>query len=169
LAYSWPPLPSLYSSPVTLFEVRIMSLLIQLLLGLLFGTGLVIAGMSDPQKVLNFLDVAAIPTGGWDPSLAFVMGGGVIVSFIGYKLVLQRERPIFDSAFHVPSRKDIDLPILVGPAIFGIGWGLSGFCPGPAFTALGTGNSQAILFVITMIIGMVAARWLAMRQIKAAS
>ena len=146
-----------------------MPLIIQLLLGLLFGSGLVVAGMSNPQKVLNFLDFAAIPTGGWDPSLAFVLGGAAIITFIGYRLVMQRQRPLFDTQFHLPHKKDIDLPIVVGPAIFGIGWGLAGFCPGPAFTALGTGNSKAAIFVVAMLVGMVGARWLALRQINAAA
>lgn len=135
-----------------------MSLIVQFLIGLLFGGGLVVAGMSDPAKVLNFLDVAAIPTGGWDPSLAFVMAGGVIVTFIGYRLVLKREHPLFDTQFHMPSFRDIDARVIAGPAIFGIGWGLAGFCPGPALTALGTGSLQAIVFVIAMLAGMVAAR-----------
>ncbi len=146
-----------------------MSLLVQFLIGLLFGTGLVVAGMSDPAKVQNFLDLAAIPTGGWDPSLAFVMGGGALVTYLGYKLVLKRKQPIFDTTFHLPKKIAIDAPIVVGPAIFGIGWGLGGFCPGPAFTALGTGAQQAIMFVVAMLVGMVAARLLALKQINAAT
>lgn len=141
-----------------------MSLFVQFLIGLLFGSGLVIAGMSDPAKVLNFLDLAAILSGGWDPSLAFVMGGGVIVAFIGYNYVLKQKRPIFDTSFHLPKAKDVDLPIVIGPAIFGIGWGLAGFCPGPAFTALGTGSISAIIFVIAMLAGMASARLLALQQ-----
>jgi uncharacterized protein len=143
-----------------------MSLLVQFLIGLLFGSGLVIAGMSDPAKVLNFLDLASIPTGSWDPSLAFVMGGGVIVTFIGYKYVLKQQRPIFDTTFHLPKAIKIDLPIVIGPAIFGIGWGLAGFCPGPAFTALGTGSTNAIIFVVAMLAGMVGARLLALKAIS---
>ena len=144
-----------------------MSLLVQFLIGLLFGSGLVVAGMSDPAKVQNFLDLAAIPTGGWDPSLAFVMGAGALVTYLGYTLVLKRKQPIFDTQFHMPKAKHIDAPIVVGPAIFGIGWGLGGFCPGPAFTAIGTGSSQAIMFVIAMLVGMVAARMFALKQIGA--
>ncbi len=146
-----------------------MSLLVQFAIGLLFGSGLVVSGMSDPQKVLNFLDLAAIPAGGWDPSLLFVMGSGVIVTFIGYRLVLKRKQPIFDTQFHLPAAKHIDAPIIVGPAIFGIGWGLGGFCPGPAFTAFGTGSTQAILFVIAMLVGMVGARVYALKKIGAAA
>jgi uncharacterized protein len=137
-----------------------MSLLVQFLIGLLFGTGLVVAGMSDPAKVQNFLDVA----GSWDPSLAFVMGGGVLVTFIGYRYVLKFTHPIFDDTFHLPKATEIDLPILLGPAIFGIGWGLAGFCPGPAFTALGTGSISATIFVVAMLAGMVGARLLALKQ-----
>jgi len=142
-----------------------MPLLAQFLIGLLFGSGLVISGMSNPEKVLNFLDLAAIPSGGWDPSLALVMAGGVVVTYLGYKLVLKRERPLFDAQFHLSNAKNIDTPIIVGPAIFGIGWGLAGFCPGPAFTAIGTGSTSASLFVAAMIAGMVAARLLALRQL----
>jgi uncharacterized protein len=139
-----------------------MSILVQFLIGLLFGTGLVIAGMSDPAKVLNFLDV----TRNWDPSLAFVMGGAVIVTFIGYKLVLKRSAPIFDTTFHVPVSQAIDAKLLSGAALFGVGWGLGGLCPGPAFTALGTGNSNAIIFVVAMCVGMVAARWGSLLNVK---
>jgi uncharacterized protein len=142
-----------------------MSLGIQFLIGLLFGTGLVVAGMSDPAKVLNFLDLAAIPSGGWDPSLAFVMASGVIVTFVGYKVVLRRPQPVFDNQFHLPHAKNINAPIIVGPAIFGAGWGLAGLCPGPAFTALGTGNSNAIIFVGAMLAGMLLARLLALKSI----
>lgn len=142
-----------------------MSLLVQFLIGLLFGSGLVVAGMSDPAKVQNFLDLAAIPSGGWDPSLAFVMGAGTLVTYLGYRFVLKRKQPFFDSQFHLPKAKHIDAPIVLGPAIFGIGWGLGGFCPGPAFTALGTGSAQAMGFVVAMLVGMVVARVFALRQI----
>lgn len=135
-----------------------MSRVIQFVIGLLFGTGLVVAGMSDPAKVLSFLDLAAIPTGLWDASLIFVMGGGVIVAAIGYQLVWKMQKPVFDSTFHVPMAKDIDPTLIFGPAIFGIGWGLVGFCPGPALTALGTGTWQAILFCVAMFAGMAVAR-----------
>lgn len=135
-----------------------MSLLVQFLIGLLFGTGLVIAGMSDPAKVQNFLDVAAISSGNWDASLAFVMGGGVLVAAIGYRLVWKQKRPVFETAFHVPTVKDIDPTLIMGPALFGIGWGLVGFCPGPAFTALGTGTLSALIFCVAMFVGMALAR-----------
>lgn len=122
--------------------------------GLLFGLGLVVSGMSDPAKVMNFLDLF----GTWDPSLAFVMGGAVVVTFVGYRLVLARPRPLFDTAFHVPTTKDVDATLLTGAAIFGIGWGLAGFCPGPAFTALPLLAPGTLVFVPAMLIGMAAAR-----------
>jgi uncharacterized protein len=135
-----------------------MSLLIQFLIGLLFGTGLVVAGMADPAKVLSFLDVAAIASGNWDASLAFVMGGGVVIAALGYKLVWKMRQPLFGNSFHLPTATTIDPTIVVGPAIFGIGWGLVGFCPGPAITALGTGAWQALLFCAAMGVGMAVAR-----------
>jgi len=134
-----------------------MSFLVNLALGLLFGAGLVVSGMSDPAKVLNFLDLF----GTWDPSLAFVMGGAVLVTFLGYRLVLVRGQPIVGSQFHLPTRSDIDARIVAGPAIFGIGWGLGGFCPGPALTALGLGATGTLAFIPAMILGMWAARLLA--------
>ncbi len=142
-----------------------MSLIVQFLIGLLFGSGLVVAGMSNPKKIQNFLDLAAMPSGGWDPSLAFVLGAGALVTYLGYKIVLKRKQPIFDKQFHLPKKIALDTSIIVGPAIFGIGWGLGGFCPGPAFTALGTGSSQAMIFVAAMLIGMIAARIIALKHI----
>lgn len=140
-----------------------MSVLVQFAIGLVFGLGLVVAGMSNPAKVLNFLDLGAIQSGQWDPSLAFVMAGAIAVTFLGFRLVLRRSQPIFGGAFHLPTATDIDARIVVGPAIFGIGWGLAGFCPGPAFTALTVGGNPALLFVAAMMLGMGAARWLANR------
>lgn len=145
-----------------------MAPLVQFLLGLLFGTGLVVSGMSDPAKVLGFLDLAALPSGTWDPSLGFVMLGAVAVTYLGYRLVLRRPKPLLDTQFHLPRKTRIDAPVLVGPALFGVGWGLVGLCPGPALTALGTGRLEALLFVAAMLLGMVAARLLALRSIKAA-
>lgn len=142
-----------------------MPILIQFFIGLLFGVGLVIAGMSDPAKVLNFLDLAAIPAGGWDGSLAFVMAGAILVTFFGFRVVLKRKTPLFGSRFHLPMQQGMDSRILLGPAIFGIGWGLAGICPGPAFTALGAGSWRGALFVCAMLVGMLAARWLATRDL----
>jgi uncharacterized membrane protein YedE/YeeE len=140
-----------------------MPILLQFAIGVVFGLGLVIAGMSDPAKVLNFLDLGAIPTGGWDPSLAFVMVGAIAVTFIGFKLVLRRPQPIFGEKFHLPTANEIDTRIVIGPAIFGVGWGLVGFCPGPAFTALTTGGAAVAAFVAAMTVGMGVARWLSNR------
>lgn len=132
----------------------------QFAIGLLFGAGLVVSGMSDPAKVLNFLDVAAIPAGTWDASLAFVKGGAIAVTFVGFRLVMRRGQPFLGDRFHLPTARDIDGRILMGPALFGIGWGLAGFCPGPALTALGTGSLSAVVFVASMLAGMIGARWL---------
>ncbi|MFT4116118.1 DUF6691 family protein [Bradyrhizobium sp.] len=138
-----------------------MAILIQFLIGLVFGLGLMLSGMSNPAKVLNFLDVGGIAAGTWDPSLAFVMAGAVAVTFIGFRRVLKRAHPFFADRFHVPTRRDIDSKIIVGPAIFGIGWGLAGFCPGPALTALGFGSAAAFIFVAAMGAGMLLARFAA--------
>jgi hypothetical protein len=137
-----------------------MSFLINLLIGLLFGIGLVVSGMTDPAKVQNFLDV----TGTWDPSLAFVMGSAVVVAFIGYRLVFRQSRPVADTRFHIPAQTAIDTPVIVGPAIFGIGWGLSGYCPGPAIAAIGLGAPATVAFVAAMIVGMAATRLLPASQ-----
>ena len=140
-----------------------MSFVINVALGLLFGVGLVISGMADPAKVLNFLDLF----GTWDPSLAFVMGGAVLVAFIGYRLVLTRDKPVIGGTFHLPTRNDIDAQVIAGPAIFGIGWGLGGFCPGPALTALGLGATGTLAFLPAMILGMWGARLLADNRLRA--
>src|SRR5581483_4275710 len=103
----------------------------QFAIGLIFGFGLLLSGMSNPAKVLNFLDLAAIPAGTWDPSLAFVMAVAIAVTFVGFNGVLRLPRPFFAERFYLPTSRDIDLRILAGPAIFGVGWGLVGFCPGP--------------------------------------
>lgn len=131
-----------------------MNFLVNLGLGLLFGLGLVVSGMANPAKVLNFLDLF----GTWDPSLAFVMGGAVFVAFFGYRLALRRGSPVVGETFHLPNRSDIDRRLIVGPALFGFGWGLGGFCPGPALTALTFGEIGTLVFVPAMIVGMWVAR-----------
>lgn len=130
---------------------RVLSALI---IGLLFGAGIALSGMANPAKVLNFFDFA----GAWDPSLAFVMGGALIVTAIGYAFVLRRPAPVFDRLFHLPTRRDLDLPLVAGSAVFGIGWGITGFCPGGAIPALGLGHGDAWLFVGSMIGGIAVAR-----------
>ena len=106
--------------------------------------------MSNPQKILNFLDI----TGNWDPSLLFVMGGAVIVGLAGFYVVSQRSEAFFGGALHIPTRRDITKPLLIGSFIFGAGWGIAGFCPGPALVSLGSGQLKALVFVIAMLIGM---------------
>jgi uncharacterized membrane protein YedE/YeeE len=131
-----------------------MQILAAALLGLLFGLGLVISGMSNPAKVLNFFDVA----GSWDPSLAFVMGGALAVTAIGYRFVLRWPRPVFEPKFHLPSAKDIDPALVLGSALFGVGWGLSGFCPGGVIPAVGTGRIEPLLFLAGLLVGLIGAR-----------
>lgn len=140
-----------------------MALLVQFGIGLLFGLGLLVSGMSDPAKVLSFLDLAAIGHGGWDASLAFVMLGAIAVTFVGYRWVLRQGRPVFDTRFHLPDPARLDPRRLTGPVIFGIGWGIAGFCPAPALAALSTGGAMAWAFVAAMFAGMAGARWLAGR------
>jgi uncharacterized membrane protein YedE/YeeE len=137
-----------------------MAIVLQFIVGLVFGFGLLLSGMSDPAKVLNFLDLGGIASGHWDPSLAFVMAGAVAVTFAGFRFVLRRSRPLFAERFHLPTKRELDLRIVAGPAIFGVGWGLAGFCPGPALTALGFGSRAAVLFVAAMLTGMWLARFL---------
>ncbi|MGJ4890798.1 DUF6691 family protein [Bradyrhizobium sp. HKCCYLR20261] len=141
-----------------------MAIFAQFIVGLVFGLGLLLSGMSNPEKVLSFLDLAAIRSGGWDPSLMLVMAGAVGVTFVGFRLVLRRQRPVLDDRFHLPPSQTLDWRIATGPAIFGIGWGLAGICPGPAFVALGYGSPAIALFVVAMFIGMAAARMLANRR-----
>ena len=118
--------------------------------GLVFGIGIAISGMMNPAKVLNFFDIA----GTWDLSLAFVMGGAVAVTFIGYRLVWRRATPLFEDRFQVPNSNVIDARLVGGSALFGIGWGLAGFCPGPALMNLATGHAEVWLFVAAMLAGM---------------
>ena len=129
-----------------------MRLITTYLIGLIFGTGISISGMANPAKVLNFFDVA----GAWDPSLIFVMGGAVVVTFIGYRIVLRRPAPLFDTRFMLPTRRDLDLPLIGGAAVFGVGWGIAGFCPGGALPALGTGTPAVFIFVAALLAGIVA-------------
>jgi uncharacterized protein len=122
--------------------------------GLLFGLGLAVSGMINPAKVLNFLDIA----GQWDASLVFVMGGAVLVTAIGYRLAFGRESPVFADTFSLPTAKDIDGRLLTGAAVFGVGWGLGGLCPGPALAGLGFGATPTFIFLGAMVVGLVAGR-----------
>ena len=133
---------------------RIVSALVA---GLVFGTGIALSGMGNPAKVLNFFDVA----GTWDPSLAFVMGGALLTAAIGYRLVFaRRQAPLFDTRFHLPTATAIDAKLVGGSALFGVGWGISGFCPGGAVPALGIAPWPTALFLVAMAAGMGLARWL---------
>ncbi|MFC6392218.1 YeeE/YedE family protein [Methylorubrum zatmanii] len=124
-------------------------------IGLLFGFGLLVSGMANPAKVLAFLDI----TGRWDPSLAFVMAGAVAVSAVGYVLARRWGRPVFAERLEIPARRDLDTRLLAGAALFGIGWGLAGLCPGPALTLLTVAPVQAAIFVAAMVVGMVLFRF----------
>lgn len=125
-----------------------------LLSGVIFGMGLSVSGMINPAKVIGFLDIA----GDWDPSLAFVMLGAVLVTALGYRTVLRRNRPLFEPGFILPTRRDVDPQMIVGAGLFGVGWGLSGICPGPALAGLGFGAMESVVFVAAMLIGMIVAR-----------
>lgn len=118
--------------------------------GVLFGVGLAISGMTQPENVVGFLDV----TGHWNPSLMFVMGGALMVSMLLGRRVLRRRAPLYDEKFHLPERTAVDRPLVLGAAIFGVGWGMGGFCPGPAIVAAGSGSTPALVFVATMVVGM---------------
>ena len=127
---------------------------VNFLAGLIFGLGLLISGMANPAKLRNFLDLA----GTFDPSLIFVMAGAVVVTFIGYRLVLRRERPILADRFYLPAASIIDGRLILGAALFGIGWGLSGFCPGPAIVSLPLLAKGTLIFVPAMLAGIGVAR-----------
>ena len=127
-----------------------MKTLTALLAGLVFGVGLIVSGMANPAKVLGFLDLA----GQWDPSLAFVMGGAVAVGSIAFLLARRRTLSLIGLEMRLPTDRHVDRRLIVGSAIFGIGWGIAGFCPGPALVALGMGEAKAIAFVVAMLLGM---------------
>ncbi len=118
--------------------------------GLVFGIGLIVSGMSDPAKVQGFLDLA----GKWDPSLAFVMAGAIAVGFFAFRIAGKRATAILGDAMQIPTRNDIDALLVLGSVVFGIGWGLGGFCPGPALVSLGSGRTEAWAFVLSMVAGM---------------
>lgn len=133
-----------------------MQLVSALLIGLVFGAGIALSGMANPAKVLNFFDLA----GTWDPSLIFVMGGALAVTFVGYRVVLRRSGPVLGGGFNLPTRRDIDRPLVLGSAVFGIGWGIAGFCPGGVIPALGLLRPEPVVFVVAMIVGILVARLL---------
>ena len=126
--------------------------LMALLAGLLFGLGLGLSQMIDRDRVLGFLDVSGV----WDPTLLFVLGGAVTVTVIAFRFILRCSHPIFANQFHLPTKKDIDKPLIIGAAIFGVGWGIAGYCPGPGITALVLGIWNPVLFLIAFIAGSLA-------------
>ena len=126
--------------------------------GVLFGLGLAVSQMTNPEKVLAFLNVVS----GWDPSLLFVIGSASGVAFIGYRLATNKA-PIFESQHYLPTARDIDLRLILGAAIFGLGWGLAGYCPGPAITGLSSGSSEPLIFVVAMLAGSQIARFISVR------
>ena len=123
--------------------------------GLVFGIGLIVSGMTDPAKVIGFLDLA----GRWDPSLAFVMVGAIIVGMIGYAVARKRTTAFLGGALHVPTARQIDRRLVLGALVVGAGWGLAGFCPGPALVSLGAGQDKAVVFVVAMLAGMALYEW----------
>ena len=137
-----------------------MRILISAIAGLVFGLGLIISGMSDPAKVQNFLDLFGI----WDPSLAFVMAGAIAVTFVGYRAAFGRGSPLLADAVSLPTKTAIDAPLVIGAALFGVGWGLSGFCPGPAIVSLPLLATGTLVFVPAMLVGMLLARALQSRH-----
>ena len=127
-----------------------MQRVFEFILGLLFGLALIVSGMGNPGKVLGFLDLA----GNWDPSLAFVMGGAILVGLVAFQVARKRTQTFLGGALKLPTSKDIDKRLVVGSLTFGVGWGLAGYCPGPALVSLGSGQPKALIFVIAMLAGM---------------
>lgn len=132
-----------------------MQRLVEFSAGLVFGLGLILSGMADPARVLGFLDL----TGLWDPSLAFVMGGAILVGFFAFRIARKRAHTLLGGALHLPGATAIDTRLVLGSLIFGAGWGLAGFCPGPAIVSLGAGHPKAVVFVVAMLAGMLLSPW----------
>ena len=137
----------------------------EFLIGLLFGSGLILSGMTDPGKVIGFLDLF----GTWDPSLAFVMGGAILVGLGAFRVAGTRATNLMGGAMRLPTSRDIDRRLVVGSLMFGAGWGLAGFCPGPALVSLGAGQDKAVVFVLAMLAGMAAYEWLERRRVRGAA
>ena len=127
----------------------------EFIVGLLFGWGLLISGMTDPGKVIGFLDL----TGSWDPSLAMVMGGAIAVGFFAFGTAKKRTRNFLGGALHLPTSSDIDKRLILGALLFGAGWGLAGFCPGPGIVSMAAGQPKAAVFVVAMLVGMLVFEW----------
>lgn len=124
--------------------------ILEFIVGLIFGLGLILSGMTDPAKVLGFLDLF----GTWDPSLAFVMGGAIAVGLFAFAIAKKRTQSFLGGAMHLPRATQIDKPLVVGGLLFGAGWGLAGFCPGPALVSMASGELKALVFVAAMLAGM---------------
>lgn len=142
-----------------------MRRIVEFLVGLLFGIGLIISGMTDPGKVIGFLDLA----GNWDPSLAFVMGGAILVGMIAFGIAKRRTTTFFGGALNLSTSQHIDRRLVGGGLAFGAGWGLAGFCPGPAIVALGAGHAEAAVFVVAMLAGMLVFEFAERRSAAMAS
>lgn len=127
-----------------------MQIVTAFITGLLFGLGLILSGMTDPTKVTGFLDIA----GAWNPSLMFVMGGAILVAMVAFRMAGTRTRTLLGGAMHLPTARQIDKRLILGGVIFGVGWGLAGYCPGPALASLATGGSKPLVFVLAMLTGM---------------
>ncbi len=134
--------------------------MIGLLGGMLFGLGLCISQMADPRKIMGFLDVA----GNWDPSLLLVMLSGLVVVAIGYRLALKREKPVLDQQYYLPTNTQIDIKLIVGAILFGVGWGLIGYCPGPIMVSLGFFSAQILIVFFSMLVGMLSWNYLNSRH-----
>ncbi len=137
-----------------------MIVLASLLAGLVFGLGLIVSGMADPAKVLGFLDLG----GAWDPSLAFVMAGAIAVGALAFAVARTRTVSFLGATMKLPNSRDIDRRLVIGSVVFGVGWGVAGFCPGPGLVALGMGEVKALVFVVAMLVGMGAFEWLERRK-----
>lgn len=137
----------------------------EFVIGLIFGIGLIVSGMTDPGKVIGFLDLF----GAWDPSLALVMGGAIFVGVFAFALARRRSTTFLGGALHLPAARDIDRRLLGGSLLFGAGWGMAGFCPGPAIVSAGSGQPKAIIFVLAMLAGMWLFEWLGQHPARKAS
>lgn len=142
-----------------------MTVFTSLLAGLVFGFGLLISGMADPNKVLGFLDLA----GSWDPSLALVMAGAIAVGVVAFAVARQRTVSFLGVEMKLPTARHIDRRLILGSMLFGVGWGVAGLCPGPALVSLGTGQIKAVVFVLAMLVGMGVFEWLEHRRARRAS
>jgi uncharacterized protein len=129
-------------------------IIVSIVSGIFFGLGLALSQMTNPNKVLNFLDIA----GNWDPSLLFVMVGALAITLLFFTKILKRPKPLFDKKFYLSDKSAIDKPLIIGAAIFGVGWGISGYCPGPSVAGLGLGNFEAVVMIFSIYLGFIAHR-----------